>query len=197
MRQETIYDILRNCRNENRHSSDNDFRENFKKEILGTTVLTGYNNHTYRVDDVDFISSPKTTFDQRGVPITYADYYKNKYNLEIRDRDQPMLVSNPKAADVRAGRTQVIFLVPELCRATGLTDKMRADFRMMKAMAEHTQLDPERRRNRLLDFTSRLHSQPACVNQMESFNTNIDEKLVTFSGRALKQETMVFGGGKT
>lgn len=166
-------------------------------EIIGTTVLTDYNNHTYRVDDVDFVSSPSSTFMQKGVQINYYDYYKNKYNLTIRDRLQPMLVSNPKAADIRVGRTQVIFLVPELCRATGLTDKMRSNFTMMRGMAEHTQMDPMKRTNRLLDFTRRLHNTPNSVSQMTSFSTDIDKQLVSFNGRALKQETMLFGGGAT
>jgi aubergine-like protein len=103
-----------------------------------STVLTDYNNHTYRVDDVNFLASPDSTSDQRGQPVAYTAYYKAKYNVDIRDRKQPMLVS--KARDLRAGRDQLLYLVPELCRATGLTEKMRANFQMMKAMAEHTQM---------------------------------------------------------
>jgi aubergine len=191
MRQETIYEILRTCRNDDARN----WQDNFKKEIIGTIVLTDYNNHTYRVDDVDFASSPSSTFMQKGVEVSYADYYKNKYNLEIRDRKQPMLCSNPKPADVRAGRTQIIFLVPELSRATGLTDRMRANFQMMRGMADHTQMDPTKRTARLMDFTRRLHQTPDSMNRMKSFNTDIETQLVSFNGRALKQEVMKFGNG--
>lgn len=45
---------------------------------------------------------------------------------------QPMLVSNPKAKDVRGlqgGEARPVLLVPELCRCTGITDTMKSDFR--------------------------------------------------------------------
>jgi aubergine len=136
MRQETIYDILRNCHRDD----ESNWRDNFKKEILGSTVLTAYNNRTYRVDDIAFDKSPSSTFIKDDKEISFKEYYLNRFKLEIKDPKQPMLVSEPKPADVRAGRKESILLVPEFCRATGLTDKMRANFQMMKAMAEHTQV---------------------------------------------------------
>lgn len=108
-----------------------------------------------------------------------------------------MLVSKPKARDIRDGRNQLIFLVPELCRATGLTDGMRKDFAQMKAMAEHTQMDPEKRKTRLLTFPKRLHQSVESVTNLEEFHTDITNQLVTFEGRELKQELMIFGDDKT
>lgn len=192
MRQQTIYEILRNCK----QTEERNWQETFKREIIGSIVLTDYNNKTYRVDDVDFNSSPSSTFKKKDIDVTYTNYYKERYNVEIRIADQPMLVSNPKASDLRAGRNQVLFLVPELCRATGLTEKMRNDYRMMKIMAEHTQMDPVNRKKRLLEFTNRLHATDKCKDQLKAFNTDIDDELVTFSGRALYQESMCFGNGK-
>lgn len=68
---------------------------------------------------------------------------------------------------------------------------------MMKQMAEHTQMDPINRKKRLLDFTRRLHSTPKSVEQLTKWNTDIDQQLVTFEGRALEQEKMLFGRDKT
>lgn len=108
-----------------------------------------------------------------------------------------MLISNPKPRDIRDGRTNILFLVPELCRATGLTDRQRGNFQMMRAMAEHIQLDPERRKNRLIDFTRRIHLKNECKQVLLGFDTDLDQQLITFPGRELKQETMVFGKDKT
>jgi hypothetical protein len=48
----------------------------FKKAIIGTVVLTDYNNRTYRVDDVDFDVTPKSKFEIKpDVHISYIDYY--------------------------------------------------------------------------------------------------------------------------
>ncbi|CRL00554.1 CLUMA_CG013814, isoform A [Clunio marinus] len=192
MRQETIYEILRD------HKSQGDrWQENFKKEVIGSVVLTDYNNKTYRVDDVDFGSSPSATFEKGEHKMTFFDYYKSKYRVDIRDRNQPMLVSNPKASDVRAGRTGVLLLVPELCRATGLTDKQRSNYTMARAMADHTQMPPQTRSERLTDLRRRLDQSLDSKAQLANFNTDIDRRIVTFNGRALKQETMLFGGGRT
>lgn len=52
-----------------------------------------------------------------------------RYNIDIRDPEQPMLVSKAKLRDIRGGQDEQILLVPELCRATGITDDMRNNFR--------------------------------------------------------------------
>lgn len=192
MRQETIYDILRNCRQEN----ERNWKDEFKKEIIGSIVLTDYNNNTYRVDDVAFGDSPLSTFMQKKKEVSYVEYYNTKYNIQIRDQKQPMLVSNPSARDIRDGRTQVIYLVPELCRATGLTDKMRSNFTMMRAMADHTQMDPDRRTTRLLTFSKRLLETPSSVAELDKFDMGIGKDLVKFQGRALKQEKILYGAGR-
>lgn len=54
-----------------------------------------------------------------------------RYNLTIKEQHQPLLISRPKEKDLRGGRKSddPILLVPELCRATGITDEMRSNFR--------------------------------------------------------------------
>ena len=51
----------------------------FRQAILGCIVLTDYNNATYRVDDVEFTVSPRSTFEikKKGnvTKISFADYY--------------------------------------------------------------------------------------------------------------------------
>lgn len=45
--------------------------------ILGAVVMTGYNNRTYRIDDIDFNASPVKSFQLKdGKSITYIDYYQ-------------------------------------------------------------------------------------------------------------------------
>lgn len=74
---------------------------------------------------------------------------------------------------------------------------MRNNFQMMRGMAQYTQMDPEKRKTRLLQLTSRWHQTPECIQKLNSFNTDIDRNLVTFNGRALPQEEMYFGNNKT
>lgn len=68
LRTDSVLDII----NEIKQRSRNDPREDIKKALIGTTVLTIYNKRTYKVDDVDFARSPKDTFSQDdGSSVSY------------------------------------------------------------------------------------------------------------------------------
>ena len=73
------------------------------------TVVTRYNQKTYRVDRVDFAQSPETTFDKNGTQTSYREYYKTRYNENIKDANQPLLINK----DRRTGNE--VALLPELC----------------------------------------------------------------------------------
>lgn len=70
--------------------------------------------------------------------------------------DQPLLVTRTKAREQRAGQDEFVYLVPELCRMTGLTDEMRGNFSVMRDLAEHTRVGPQGRMDRLNAFNRRL-----------------------------------------
>lgn len=75
MRRETVLDILRQIRTESR-----ELRTSAEKALLGITVLTEYNNKTYRVDDIKWDKTPMSTFDMKGEQVTFVDYYKVSEN---------------------------------------------------------------------------------------------------------------------
>ena len=95
------------------------FQAQFKMEVLGTVVLTNYTDRTYRIDDVDFEAKPNDTFEKDGKMITYATYMQQKYQVIVKDLNQPMLVSKANARQRRSGMPELIYLIPELCRTTG------------------------------------------------------------------------------
>ncbi|KAH8333113.1 hypothetical protein KR074_006155, partial [Drosophila pseudoananassae] len=191
MRTDTLYNIL----SENIRDSD-DFQSAFKRNVMGMVVLTDYNNKTYRVDDVDFESSPLSKFDTKEGKISYVEYYKKRYNITIRDYKQPLLVSRPTERNIRGGNDQLIMLIPELARATGMTDAMRTNFRLMKAMSEHTRLTPDRRIERLRMFNQRLKQSKESMEVMRSWSIELDSSLVEIPARILPPERIVFGEGK-
>lgn len=92
----------------------------FSNQVIGTVVLTDYNNNTYRIEDVDYSTTPNDTFTlKNGERITYTNYYKKRYDIRISNPRQPMLVTRSKTRDRQAGEGERVFLVPELCRTTG------------------------------------------------------------------------------
>lgn len=72
MRDETLLDIMIRCHNDNRQN----WQEAFTREILGSVVLTRYNNKTYRITDVNYNLNPMSTFERREGPISYFEYYR-------------------------------------------------------------------------------------------------------------------------
>uniref|UniRef100_A0A8D8ZWM8 Protein argonaute-3 n=1 Tax=Cacopsylla melanoneura TaxID=428564 RepID=A0A8D8ZWM8_9HEMI len=72
------------------------FRDQLCKALIGEIVLTRYNNATYRIDEIDFAQTPTSVFTKRGEPKSYLDYYREMYNIDIRDKSQPMLIAQVK-----------------------------------------------------------------------------------------------------
>lgn len=88
MRTDTVYNMLQ----ETRRTDANTWRDSFQRKVLGITVLTAYNNKTYRIDDVDFEKSPMTTFSRRDGEISIDKYY-----TEVRRPIfQTITTNNPK-----------------------------------------------------------------------------------------------------
>ncbi|XP_076644828.1 aubergine isoform X1 [Halictus rubicundus] len=192
MRQQTLLDILNDCYQE----STRDYKKIFQERTIGLVVLTDYNNNTYRITDIDFDTNPSSTFQLRnGESVSYKDYYKNKYQIRIRNDSQPMLVSRLKPRERRAGQTEIVYLVPELCRATGLTDSMRSDFHLMRALGEHTRVAPKSRIDKLMVFNRRVRSESAIVQELGNWNLKLDDRLVDIPSRILQQEAILFAGG--
>lgn len=95
MRQETVYDILRSCC----AADEKTGRDAFKNQIIGSIVMANYGKeNTYRVNDVDFSTTPKSTFDWKGKITTYMEYFMEQYKIQIRDPNQPMILSKPKVS---------------------------------------------------------------------------------------------------
>jgi hypothetical protein len=72
---------------------------------------------------------------------------------------QPLIVSRSKVKDLFAGAAEIVYLIPELCRVTGLTSDMRTNFQLMKSINVHTQVGPKERINKLVSFSHRLMGQ--------------------------------------
>ncbi|XP_037958068.1 protein piwi [Teleopsis dalmanni] len=189
MRTETLYDILRRCMSNNKN-----YQEEFRRQVIGTTVLTDYNNQTYTVNDIDFNLTPKGTFLYKDAEITFIEYYSRKYNIHIRDERQPLLLTKGKKNLSKTN--EIITLIPELCRATGLNEEMRSNFNLMRTLAEYTRMNPDRRIDRLMAFNRRLKSSQNCSKIFNEWNLKLGDSLVEVTGRVLEPQKIVFSNQK-
>ena len=85
------------------------------------------------MDDIRFDMNPRSQFPENiagGGMISLYDYYSNRYKMMISDVAQPILIHNPnkKLRSTNIQGDKEIWLVPELCYMTGLTDAQRDSF---------------------------------------------------------------------
>lgn len=187
MRMDNVYDLLLECRGAN-------MRKEFQSKIIGSIVLTYYNNKTYRIDDVDFTKTPESTFQLKdGSQLSFSQYIQQKYNINVQVKDQPMLMSRSKPREIRAGMPETVLLIPELCQLTGLTDRQRENFHLMRALADHTRVGPQGRIEKLMNFSRRMRNSQECMNEIRKWDLNVADSLVRFTGRMLPPETIVGG----
>jgi len=186
-----MYEIYDNSR------GNEDFREKAFIEIVGKTIMTTYNDKTYKIDDISWEENPRSTFSRGGKnpgQINYIDYYKTNYEKEIVDLEQPLLVVLPKERDKRRGQTDPIKLVPSLCVLTGLSDKMRSDFKFKKELEQFSKVGPSERVKRLSQFVTSFNHNPQVKAELgDKWRMNIGEAPAEIHSRVLPSEELAFG----
>lgn len=196
LRTETVLDYIKFVVQQNRQN----YKAICTKMLVGCTVLTRYNNKTYRIDDIAWDKSPKDEFDYgtKGERMSFITYYQKAYNKTIGrdDYDQPLLIHRPKKKE-RTGQPksrglEVICLIPEFSYMTGLTDDMREDFKVMKDIAVHTRVTPEQRQLSMRKFYENVNGTPEAREQLEKWGLCLDRGTISLPGRLLKEEDIIF-----
>ena len=115
----------------------------------GNPVIRKYGTpKIYKIEDIDYKLTPKGLFydSKQAREMTYIEYYKIRYGVNIKDGNQPMLkVLADRKFNKKKAVKEYIYLVPELVSLTGLTDEQRKDFRIMKSLGEFTKMTANRR----------------------------------------------------
>lgn len=91
-----IYVLTRNEVHQRQQSGR--FRDAVIKELIGISVLTRYNNKVYRIDDIEWNSTPLKEFVMKrdDKKISIVDYYKSQWGIDVKDKNQPLLVHMSK-----------------------------------------------------------------------------------------------------
>ena len=84
------------------------------------------------------------------------EYYKPRYNENIADENQPLLINK----DRRTGNE--VALIPELCQLTGLTDAMRANFHLMKDLAQILHTNAEAKIKEIKNLMTHFKNNAKC-----------------------------------
>jgi len=140
-----------------------DFRRESEKFFSGLIVLTIYGTpRTYTLKGVNFdatVSNRTIKIQKTGEEITLKQYYEQNYpEMRIEIKDQPLLVVEQKRSD---GTLEEIFLVPELCKLTGIDDKAAGDIR--KNMTRTTRLRPNEKMESIQGFMKLVNNRESRI----------------------------------
>lgn len=202
---QTVWDLMERMYRD--HGPDA-YKEKVTNYLVGLTVMTSYNNKTYRIDDINWNVDPTTTFDKRGGnKISFLDYYFEHYKISIREPKQPLLVSKIKMRKKPAGapaaaaaatsepETMDVLLVPELCVLTGtvLLKEFERDFTMKKELDAITKLNPDVRYARLRQFIEKITRNPETKKDLEDWQMDFASDVVKVDATVLPTVTVAFG----
>ena len=143
-------------------------------------IPSRYNNKTYRIDGLDWDKNPMTEFEKKtGDKLSLVQYYAGKYNKTLRDLKQPLIISVPPLREQRSGNnTGPLYLVPELCNMTGLSEEQRANFRLMADLGKITRQVPDEIAKTLKKFSNRLNTNPDIKKDLDGWNLAFSKELV-------------------
>ncbi|KAL5260484.1 hypothetical protein ACHWQZ_G010579 [Mnemiopsis leidyi] len=163
------------------------------RELTGRVVMTRYNNNSYKIDDVLFDMKACDEIElQPGYKISSVDYYKNRYNIELRDPEQIMLLSIKKQLDNNGMKREIrIHLVPEVCYLTGFSNQEFSNKAspMFKEISKVTHSHPADKVRILTDFANTVnHSQLS-----ERWGLQVETSLLQLEGGNINNEVPIVG----
>ena len=108
-------------------------------------------NRTYVIEGFDRKLNPTSTFHhhKREGKISYIDYYKEAYHIDIKQKDQPLIktkvVQNVMEDGKQVRKEVEAYLVPELVKLTGIPSEVASNFKAMQEIADFTKMRPDTR----------------------------------------------------
>lgn len=139
------------------------------------------------MERVDFGMSPETTFDKQGTQVSYKDYYKTRYNEDVSDLNQPLLINK----DRKTGNE--VALIPELCQLTGLSDAMRADFRLMKDLAQIVHTNAQKKVEECKNLFKTFAANEKCKEKQKQWHLKFQETPTQLAGYKYDAGNLVMG----
>ncbi|XP_059957315.1 piwi-like protein 2 isoform X2 [Mesoplodon densirostris] len=187
IRNDSVLDIMHAMYQQHKE----DFQDECTKLLVGSIVITRYNNRTYRIDDVDWNKTPKDSFTMSdGKEITFLEYYSKNYGITVKEKDQPLLIYRPSERQNNQGMLLKgeILLLPELSFMTGIPEKMKKDFRAMKDLTQQINLSPKQHHNALKCLLQRIAKNETANSELTRWGLCLQKDVHKIEGRVLPME---------
>ncbi len=180
IRNQLAIDVLKNIFSNNQNQDIKLMQLKANELFNNISVFTRYNNDkTFIVKGVDFTKNPNSTFKMKDKEISFYDYFKGRYQYTIKDTKQPML----ECIDRKSKRK--IYLVPEMCFMTGLTDEMRANRNLMKQVASITTGQAQDKMLECINLVNKIIGESQSEEIINTWGLSIDKDPVSITARGL------------
>ncbi|CAD8139528.1 unnamed protein product [Paramecium octaurelia] len=173
----TMYEELRNSRD--------------YSLIEGAIIMTVYNYKFYRVNKINREMNPKSEFEnQNGSKMSYLQYYSEKYKINIKDSTQPLIEVLEKSR--KKQEEKIIYLIPELCVLTGLSNEMRNNFQTMKQLSTVTKPRGVDRVKQADQFIQCFHNKES-EELIKKWNIQLESKCLQIQSSKVKPGNIIMG----
>jgi len=168
------------------HQTDRDVAAEWIRCCVSATVVTSYNSRVYRIKQVHFDKDPSHTFmmyqrDQKEhMEISFAKYYEAFYHKTIANKYQPLLEAYPEK------ETEKVFLLPELCSPTGITEDMRKEKQVLTDVLKQLKVQPQERLNSIFSSVADMQRvQTPAVSTIQAWGCSLEKDPLEVQGRVL------------
>jgi aubergine-like protein len=86
----------------------------------------------------------------------------------------------------------MIFLIPELCCITGISDSMRQDFSLMKEINTYTHVGPNERYEQLNELLNDIQKREEGQKELNKWQIRLDKQLLELNGRRIESESIIY-----
>jgi len=132
IRNKTLLDYMKNFGDLKKKS----IQEDINTELKGRSFKVDYAKRNYIIDEIDFDLNPvNKKLNYEDETINHIEYYKKAYNIDIKNKDQPLII-------VRKKDSKSIYFIPELCYLVGIDESDTTNKKFMKKVSECTKMDP-------------------------------------------------------
>lgn len=184
IQKKTVLDFL----NENNYKIKEN-KEDIREKLKKATFKDSYLGRNYKIADILFDRDPtNTTCEVKGKTTKLIDYYNEKYNIEIKDKEQPIILVCKGPIEENKSK---LYFIPELCSLSGLDEEQVKNGLFMSELAKSTKLKPGERVSKIKKFINLLNDEGKKENQLSR-----KEKLENYGLKIepVKENSNVFKG---
>ena len=171
-----------------------------RKDLIGRWFY--FYKKKYKIDEILFDRNPvNQTLYSNGKTLTLKNYYIEKYKIDIKNNNQPLILNYKKGPQ---GQILTTYYIPELCTFSGLDEMQQKDNYFMKELSGITKIDPETRvkqTNKFLellkDENKKGEGQLSSKEKLEQYGIIVQPPQESFYGYLMEEPKILAGRNKT